>query len=202
VRAMTESPQPVTADNIDAAVKFLEKAHLVGALDLEGALVAAGEALTDLENANLVHLGTGIAVLGKRETNELVKRIPAGVRYVGVGVGKRWSRGFMAEAAAQTGGYFTQINPDENVPFRAFELVSTLRAPRLMKVEVSDPAGKWRFLCFTDSLAEGEELCAVARLGEAEALPAVVNINAAMGGKKWSREIAVEAAAGSAPGWS
>ena len=195
VRALGESPQPVTAENIAAAVEFLEKAHLVGALDLEGALAAAGDALTDFQGANLVHLGTGIAVLGKRETNELVKLIPAGVRYVGVGVGKRWSRGFMAEAAAQTGGYFTQINPDENVPFRAFELVSTLRTPRLMKVTVTDPAGKWRFLTFGDSLAEGEELCAVARLGEAEPLPAMVTIAATLDGKAWSREIPVEAAA-------
>ena len=49
---------------------------------------------------------------------------PTGTRYVGVGVGKRWSRGFMKPAAERTGGYFTQINPDEPIAWR------TLRAGR------------------------------------------------------------------------
>ncbi|HET6428224.1 MAG TPA: VIT domain-containing protein, partial [Phycisphaerae bacterium] len=137
VRSLFSTPQPVTGENVAAAVAFLESSHLVGALDLEGALAAAGDVLADGGNAHLVHVGTGIAVLGERRTDKLIATIPAGTRYVGIGVGKRWARSFMKEAAAATGGFFTQINPDENVPWRAFETASTLNTSRLMDVQVA-----------------------------------------------------------------
>ena len=61
-------------------------------------------------------------------------------RYVGVGVGKRWARSFMKAAADRTGGYFTQINPDEPIAWRAFDLPATLNTPRLLDVKVVDSA--------------------------------------------------------------
>ena len=79
----------------------------------------------------------------------------------------------MKEAAGRAGGYFTQINPDEEVAWRAFELSSVLNAPRLLNVRVADtdsgPDGKdigdqlrdGAFLNFTDTIAQGEEICAV-----------------------------------------
>ena len=72
--------------------------------------------------------------MGERRDDVLAKRLPAGTRYVGVGVGKRWNRGFMKAAAESTGGYFTQINPDEPVAWRGFELAATLNTPRLLDV--------------------------------------------------------------------
>ncbi len=189
VRALAESLQPVTAENVAAALADLENAHLVGALDLEGALAAARPILAGCENAYLVHTGSGIAVLGERQTDKLVALIPPGAHYVGVGVGKRWAREFMAEAAARTGGFFTQINPDENVAWRAFELSSTLEAPRLLEVKVSaEPPGA-AFLCFASSLADGEELCAVARFGQDEPPPAALTITGSLDGRPYSRTV-------------
>ena len=49
-------------------------------------------------------------------------------------------RGFMKAAAERTGGYFTQINPDEPIAWRAFELAATLNTPRLLDVQVVDDA--------------------------------------------------------------
>ena len=43
----------------------------------------------------------------------------------------------MKERAEGSGGYFTQINPDEPIAWRAFELVSTLNTPRLLHVQVT-----------------------------------------------------------------
>ena len=67
----------------------------------------------------------------------LVRRLPERARYVGVGVGKRWARSFMKDAAERTGGYFTQINPDEPVAWRAFDLLATLNTPRLLGLKVA-----------------------------------------------------------------
>src|SRR5262249_19685302 len=122
VRRFTPEPQPVTAENVQAAVAFLEQAHLIGALDLGRALGEAASLLQGRPNPWLVHVGSGLTARGERREDVLVQRLPAGARYVGVGVGKRWGRGFMKHAAERTGGYFTQINPDEPVAWRAFEL--------------------------------------------------------------------------------
>ncbi|KPK78876.1 MAG: hypothetical protein AMJ81_14645, partial [Phycisphaerae bacterium SM23_33] len=198
VRTWAESPQPASPANVAAAAEFLEKSHLVGALDLEGALTAAGPVLREARDPYLVHVGTAIPVIGERQTDRLVKLMPAGARYVGVGVGKRWSRSFMKEAAAQTGGYFTHVNPDENVNWRAFELVSTLNTPRLLNVKVTSEPAKGEFLCFTDSIAQGEELCAVARFDREVMLPAAVTVTGTLDGKPYSRQIAVQEVAGGA----
>src|SRR5262249_56255666 len=87
-----------------------------------------------------------------------------GARYVGGGVGGGWARHFMKGAAERSAGWFAQVNPDEPVSWRAFELASALSAPRLLDAKVEDRAGKVEFLNFTNMVAQGEELCAVARL--------------------------------------
>ena len=57
-----------------------------------------------------------------------------------------------------------QVNPDEPIGWRAFELFSILNAPRLHNVRVVDNAEKAVFLSYSSTLAQGEELCAIARL--------------------------------------
>jgi hypothetical protein len=138
VKAFTEKPQPVTDANVQAAVQFLENAHLIGALDLGQALGAAEPFLKAGNNPYLIHLGSGIAAMGERRAEVLAKHLPEGTRYVGVGVGRRWARNFMKATAERTGGYFTQINPDEPVGWRSFELFATLNTPRLLNVKVTD----------------------------------------------------------------
>jgi tetratricopeptide (TPR) repeat protein len=89
-----------------------------------------------------------------------------------VGVGKRWNRNLMKAAAEHTGGYFTQINPDEAISWRTFELAGTLQhlgpAP-LRKVELLAicpvrNAGEPTFLYLNQMLVDGEELCAIAHV--------------------------------------
>ncbi len=140
-------PRPLTPENIAAAIKKLEQTHLVGALDLEQALRGLGEATRALERPVVVHLGSAVPVLGARRADQLnaladEQLAAAGAAYVGVGVGKRWNRGFMRHAAAGSGGYFTQINPDEQINWRAFDLLATLNTPRLLNIGVMcDRAG-------------------------------------------------------------
>jgi type II secretory pathway component GspD/PulD (secretin) len=151
---------------------------------------------------------------GKEETEEaeetdteeetaIAGKMPAGrkgetpsPRYVGVGVGKQWNRSFMKAAAAKTGGYFTQINPDENIPWRSFELLSTLNTPRLMDVKVVDSAERTAFLCDCDAVSHGGELCAIARVDGAAPLPASVVVTGTLDGKPLSKVIRVPEALG------
>src|SRR5262249_17232002 len=156
MRAWAAEPGPVNARNIGEAIAFLESSHLIGALDLEKALAAARPLLAKAKNAHLVHVGAGLPALGEMDADKLAQAIPAGTRYVGIGVGRRWNRAFMKQAAEKTGGFFTQINPDEPLAWRTFDLVATLSTPRLMELSVVDPEGKAVFLTEALALAQGE----------------------------------------------
>lgn len=194
----------VTPETVRAGIEFLEHVQLIGALDLGQALAATGtSASTDQARiTHLVHVGSGVPAMGERREDVLAQRLPAGVRYVGVGVGKRWARGFMKAAAERSGGYFTQINPDEPISWRAFELFSTLNTPRLLNVQVTDPSGQLLFLCDTSLLTQGEELCAIARVngepgaaGNASAtgaLPESVVVSGVLDGTPFRRAINVD----------
>jgi ferric-dicitrate binding protein FerR (iron transport regulator) len=181
----------VTTENVQEAIALLERTHLIGALDLAAALTAAGLALEGAANGHIVHVGSGVTAMGERRTDELVRRLPAGVRYVGVGVGHRWNRAFMKAAAERTGGYFTQINPDEPVSWRTFELASTLDSPRLLDVRAEDGAGRARFLPFTGAVAHGEELAAIARIDGGTVPPEAVIITGTLDGRPFRRELPV-----------
>src|SRR5262245_14142784 len=62
---LSAKPQAATQANVQAAVEFLEKTHLVGGCDLEQALRKALEFAKDAKNPHLVHLGAGVASLGE-----------------------------------------------------------------------------------------------------------------------------------------
>ena len=119
MRSLSKESQPATPANIQAAVTFLENTHLVGALDLGRALAEAASALKKGNNPYLVHVGSGIAAMGERRDDVLAKQLPAGARYIGIGVGRRWARNFMKATAERTGGHFTQVNPDEPIAWRS-----------------------------------------------------------------------------------
>ncbi|MCY2925622.1 MAG: tetratricopeptide repeat protein, partial [Planctomycetota bacterium] len=181
-----------TKENVAKAVEFMERAHLIGALDMGNALGVA-EGLRNRkrgERERLVHVGTGNAVLGTRDQKELIQKIGADWEYVGIGVGKTWNRGFMREAAARTGGYFTQINPDEDVKWRAMDTMAALNASRLMAAAAT--AGDTLMLAGTDAVSAGEELWAIVRLDKGEAMPESVIVHGQLDGKVFSQKLAVK----------
>ncbi|MBY0527746.1 MAG: FecR domain-containing protein [Gemmataceae bacterium] len=192
VTAYAKEAKLCTADNVKAGLEFLEKSHLIGALDMGQAIDAATRMTKGMQHPTIVHVGTGIAAMGERKENELVKRLPENVPFVGVGVGKRWSRSFMKNAADKTGGAFTQINPDESISWRAFELFSTLNTPRLMNVKVIDGTEQVKFLSYTTNVAQGEEICAIARIEPGQAAPTSVAVAGTFEGQTWTREVPVQ----------
>jgi ferric-dicitrate binding protein FerR (iron transport regulator)/tetratricopeptide (TPR) repeat protein len=190
---LSDKPQLATPDNIEAGVRFLERSHLIGGLDLGRAFTAAAELVKAGKNPYLVHVGSGLPTLGERREKQLLDQLPESAHYVGVGVGKRWARGLMKQAAERNGGYFTQINPDEPVKWRSFELFSTLSTPRLLDVKVVDNAERAKFLTYTSSVAQGEELCAITRIAtNTKQLPESVTISGKLDGKPYQRVVKVK----------
>lgn len=191
-------PQPsdCSLDNIAAALRFLNEVAPIGALDLQQGLQAVSQQVSRDRDNWLVHLGTGIPVLGERDETTLRRLLPTKTRYVGVAVGKRWSRSFMETAASLTGGHVTQINPDEAVAWRAFDLLSTLNAPRLTEIAIQsseaggDPAASsGQFLLLSTSLAHGQELAAVARFATGKPLPRELTMTGKLDGRPYSLTI-------------
>lgn len=219
IRAGTQSepfrrkPVECSLENIAAARQFLIEVAPIGALDLGQALQAVKQQVRNHQNAWIVHLGTGIPVLGERDETTLRRLLPAKARYVGVAVGKRWSKSFMETAANQSGGHVTQINPDEAVAWRAFDLLSTLNAPRLTEISVvTEPTATGaasnaaaekdastkaiagiEFLMLGNSLAHGQELAAVARVSKGQSLPKSVMITGKLNGSPYSQAVPVPA---------
>ncbi len=196
-------PVECSLENVAAARQFLSGVAPIGALDLERALLAVQKQARGQREVWIVHLGTGIPVLGERDETTLLRLLPSNARYVGVAVGKRWSKSFMESAANHTGGHVTQINPDETVAWRAFDLLSTLNAPRLTEIAVrstltrsvsegersQDVAPEKNWLLLTNSLAHGQELAAVARFPMGQPLPQSVTITGKLNGKPYSQTV-------------
>ncbi len=188
VRKWHNEPEFATEENVARAIAWLERAHLIGATNLDEALTEVTPMLRVGTNPHLVHVGGGVASIGEQRADELVKRIPEGVRYVGIGVGKRVSPAFMKVAAERTGGLFTQVNPDEPINWRGFEIASTLNAPRLLNVRVDCEAAK--FLTFSNMLAHGEEFAAVANV--TKGAPKSITIQGTLDGQPFTRTLPVE----------
>jgi tetratricopeptide (TPR) repeat protein len=187
-----QADKNVCPTNLGDLFKQLQTTHLVGALNLQQGLEAALKLAKDAKNPHLLHIGGGIPAMGERDAGKLARMLPENVRYVGVGVGKRWNRAFMKAAAERTNGLFTQINPDETIAWRAFDLVATLNTPRWLDVQVHDANGKAPFLMETTMLAEGEELCAITRVDTTKAaVPGRVIVKATLDGKAITKELAV-----------
>ncbi len=191
-RALSDNLIDVTPANVEAALDFLERSHLIGALDLARGLRHVRRLTARAENPYVVHVGSGVSTLGERDPGELAKMFDEDATYVGVAVGRQWSRTFMKAAAARTGGFFTQINPDEPVTWRTFDLVSTLGTPRLLDVRVVDDAEQATFLSFSDAVAHGEEIAAVTRVADGAELPDSVTVAGTLDGESWSRTYRVE----------
>ena len=190
--AFSKQPLNCTRRNVRKAVAHLEQTHLVGALDLQKAWRKCADLAVGEFEAMIVHTGSAIPVLGHQEYGKLLADLPDETPYVGVGVGKLWSRNLMKEAAGRTGGYFTQINPDEEVSWRAFELSSLLNTPRLLDVSVASSSSEASpFLNFADTIAQGEEVCAVARFTSEKDVPKSVTVSGRLKGKPWKRTVKV-----------
>ena len=188
VRSFTPGLVPATGENAARAIQWLEQAHLIGALNIEEAFVQSGSLLKDARNPHIVHVGGGIASYGEQRPELLMRKLPPETKYVGIAVGRRFSTTLMKTAAEKTGGLFAQINPDEPIAWRGFEVASTLNAPRLLNVKLEVPGLEAiRFLPFAGNIAHGEELVAIARITPAQ--PSAVKITGLLDGAPYEKTL-------------
>ena len=185
-------PVAATKKNIDAAIEKLESVHLIGALDLGLAFDTVAPILKETKDSCIVHVGSGIQVLGERKEDALLAKLPATAKYAGIGIGKRWNRTLMKAAAERSDGHFVQIQPDEPVTWRTFEFLSALDAPRLHNVRVTDDAGR-EWLMHDASIAAGDELSAITAHAAGDAAPKKVVVTGRVSGKLFEQSISIEA---------
>lgn len=193
---------PASPDNVARAAEWLGNVHLVGALDLGQAFDAVGAAIAGLGNPHVVHLGSGNPGMGRAHDRLLPQIAATHAKYVGVGVGKRWARAFFKQAAEKTGGLVTQINPDEPIAWRTFELLATLNTPRLLGLTATFE-GEHQPAVLADQamLAQGEDLCVVTRVPLAAGpirLPAQLTIAATLDSQPYRRVLNVDDGQGGA----
>lgn len=193
---------PASPENVAQAAEWLGNVHLVGALDLGQAFDAVGGAIAGLGNPHVVHLGSGNPGMGRGHDRLLPQIKATHAKYVGVGVGKRWARAFFKQAAEKTGGLVTQINPDEPIAWRTFELLATLNTPRLLGLTAAfEGPDQPAVLADQAMLAQGEDLCVVTRVPLAAGpirLPAQLAITATLDGQPYRRVLNIDEGQGGA----
>ncbi len=145
-------------------------------------------------NPHILYLGDGVATDGKTTIDSLLRHVPKGATFVGVGVGKKADANALQSLADDTGGLFALINPDEDIDWRVFDLVSALNTPRLLGLtaEFQTGGGKAADIIAYPSaraLADGETLFVVGRT-EGE-LPKSLVLKGTAGGEAYERRYAM-----------
>jgi len=82
--------------------------------------------------------------------------------------------------------------PTNRFSWRAFDLAASLDAPRLFRLQVSAAAGKTAFLGCSQTVMQGEELCAVTRLGADDKMPESMMVRGYLAGQPFERELPVK----------
>jgi tetratricopeptide (TPR) repeat protein len=192
-KVLTPRPIAVSAETVKAVTDALGKTHILGALDLKAALRSAGTlAAARPGNACIVYLGAARTVLGSRDVWKLAGQLDANVPFVGVAVGKRYNRDFLSLAARRSGGLYENIHPDENLRWRAMDLVATLNTPRLTDLTVTAKVdGNALPLLPVDTMVgHGEQICLAGAVDITKKLPQAVTIKGLLNGKPWQKRIA------------
>jgi len=112
--------------------------------------------------------------MGERDAGK-AGEVVAGVGPTSASASAALEPAFMKHAAERTSGLFVQINPDEVLAWRAFDLLATLNTPRLLTCKYSMATRSCVFLTETTMIAQGEEIWAITAVeGIKEAIPGKV----------------------------
>jgi tetratricopeptide (TPR) repeat protein len=192
VRARTIGPREIDAflGQVGRGGDTRLDAGLRAAADLLGAGAAGAEDV-------VVYLGDGIVTGGATAPADLARSIPSGARFVGLAVGDSTDLRLLGELADASGGLHAAVGTGEDLSWRAFDLVSTLRVPclRNLRATVTRPRGEEiagasaRLL--SRRVCDGERVDVVARVSGAQ--PVVVKIEGRSdGGEAFERSVVVD----------
>ena len=137
-RNVSVKPVNVRSNEVKPLINHRPK-RLIGATNIAAGLDAVQQVIRkfDMKNPHLVYLGDGVATDGEKAIAELPRLIPDRCKFVGIGIGKKVDSMFLQEAANQTGGMFTTINPNEDIDWRVFDLVASMNTLRMSNIRVT-----------------------------------------------------------------
>ncbi len=185
-RPLTPGPVAATAPSAADAIDRLRRTRNVGALDLGAAIDELRRAADAVTAPCIVHIGRGTPVLGERDPEALVSRLPGRAEYVGIAVGPVTPREFMRRAATRAGGLATSVRHDDPLALRGFNIGAALAATRLDDIAVTsddaapgEPALEARV--FDPSVVAGGEAAFVARIEKGAPIPRRITIRGRSG---------------------
>lgn len=165
-------------------------------LGLDAALgLLAGE---DAEK-HILYLGDGTITEGSSELEAIRQRVAGKATVVGVSVGDGADARTLAALASASGGLSLEINPGEDLAWRAFEVMAMLNSPRIIDVEATLLDSEGNALEGIDPLPSshmiphGECISVLAR-GEKTADVHSVRLSGDLAGEEWSQTIELASA--------
>ena len=156
-----------------------------GSTDLPAALTAAGQALSSERENLVVYLGDGMDQSGA-SPKEVAQRLPDNASFFALAIGDEVDAELLEGICEQRGGLFYQLNPGEDLAWRAFDFMAALNTQRLTGIRAQIPNQEVTLFASTSSLAAGESLTL---LGRVDAVPQKLRLDAQLDGKPWSKEI-------------
>ena len=148
---------------------------------------------------HILYLGDGTITEGSSELEAIRQRVDGKATVVGVSVGDGTDARTLAALASASGGLSVEINPGEDLAWRAFEVMAMLNSPRVIDVEATLLDAQGTELDGLDPLASthmiphGECISVLAR-GEKTADVHAVRLSGDLAGESWSQTIELASA--------
>lgn len=149
---------------------------------------------------HILYLGDGMVTAGEAELDPLRERVRGKATVVAVAVGDGTDERTLEALADASGGLTARVSAGEDPGWRAFEILSTLAAPRVVDLtaELLDAEGKavedLEPLLSTRRLAHGEGMSVLARTSaSAELEVSTLRLRGTRAGEPWSQDIALTA---------
>jgi hypothetical protein len=182
--------QPVTADAIGKAQKFLASIEPDGASDLGAALTAAGA----LHPGEVIYIGDGIATWGEQKPaalGALADKIGAPIHAALIGKGATTS--LWGDLAGRTGGRAIVVRKAGDAARFALVASHAREIPRLVASHVTLGGDAQLFPREATTLYQGDELVALIKTAPGQS-PAQLTLTGMVNGKPVSQPIALAAA--------
>ncbi len=187
-RKLFPAAQPVRAQTLDAARRWVRGLRATGGTEMAAALAEALDGREHHERLRQVVFLTDGAVGNEDQLFRLIRSRLGASRLFTVGIGAAPNAHFMSRAAQLGGGTFTYIGRIEDVAAKMGALFAKLEAPVLRDVAIDWPAGVEAWPRRIPDLYLGEPVVVAARLAGPAA---TVTVQGERAGAAWTQRLAL-----------
>ena len=188
-RKLYDTAQPVTADTLNVARRWVRSLRANGGTEMAAALTEALDGRAENERLRQVVFLTDGAVGNEDRLFRLIRERLGASRLFTVGIGSAPNTHFMTKAAELGGGTFTYIGKVEEVAQKMGGLFARLEAPVVRDVVIDWPAGVEAWPRRIPDLYLGEPVIVSARL---EGRLAAVRLHGTAAGAPWEQSLAMD----------